>query len=109
MIDIYMNGAEIHAETPEEERETSLILNAALSGKTTPAGGCICPDQRNSTVGKGITMRFCDGTDMTITPTSDAEGDPELEICCDIGDANFPTVTFKPEFVNPRAARWCGM
>lgn len=27
-------------------------------------------------------MRFCDGTDMTITPTSDAEGNPELEICC---------------------------
>ena len=45
MIDIYMNGAEIHAETPEEEREASLILNAALSGKTTPEGGCICPDQ----------------------------------------------------------------
>lgn len=42
MIDIYMNGAEVHAETPEEEREASLILNAALSGKTTPAGGCIC-------------------------------------------------------------------
>lgn len=82
MIDIYMNGAEVHAETPEEEREASLILNAALSGKTTPAGGCICPDQRDSTVGKGITMRFCDGTDMTITPTSDAEGDPELEIIC---------------------------
>lgn len=82
MIDIYMNGAEVHAETPEEEREASLILNAALSGKTTPAGGCICPDQRDSTVGKGITMRFCDGTDMTITPTSDAEGNPELEICC---------------------------
>lgn len=44
MIDIYMNGAEVHAETPEEEREAALILNAALSGKTTPAGGCICPD-----------------------------------------------------------------
>lgn len=64
MIDIYMNGAEVHAETPEEEREAALILNAALSGKTTPAGGCICPDQRDSTVGKGITMRFCDGTDF---------------------------------------------
>ena len=74
MIDIYMNGAEVHAETPEEEREASLILSAALSGKTIPAGGCICPDQRDSTVGKGIAMRFCDGTDMTITPTSDAEG-----------------------------------
>ena len=24
-------------------------------------------------------------------------------------DVNFPNVTFKPEFVNPRAARWCGM
>ena len=47
MIDIYMNGAEVHAETPEEERETSLILNAALSGKTTPAGGCICPIPRS--------------------------------------------------------------
>ena len=46
MIDIYMNGAEVHAETPEEEREASLILSAALSGKTIPAGGCICPDQR---------------------------------------------------------------
>ena len=80
MIDIYMNGAEVHAETPEEEREASLILSAALSGKKIPAGGCICPDQRDSTVGKGITMRFCDGTDMTITPTSDAEGNPELEI-----------------------------
>lgn len=67
MIDIYMNGAEVHAETPEEEREAALILNAALSGKTTPAGGCICPDQRDSTVGKGITMRFCDGTDAQIT------------------------------------------
>ena len=31
MIDIYMNGAEVHAETPEEEREASLILSAALS------------------------------------------------------------------------------
>ena len=50
MIDIYMNGAEVHAETPEEEREATLILNAALSGKTTPAGGCICPDQRDSMV-----------------------------------------------------------
>ena len=29
MIDIYMNGAEVHAETPEEEREASLILSAA--------------------------------------------------------------------------------
>ena len=66
MTDIYMNGAEVHAETPEEEREASLILNAALSGKTTPADGCICPDQRDSTVGKGFSMRFCDGTDMTI-------------------------------------------
>lgn len=46
MIDIYMNGAEVHAETPEEEREASLILNAALSGKTTPAGGCICRIKR---------------------------------------------------------------
>ena len=34
MIDIYMNGAEVHAETPEEEREASLILSAALSGKS---------------------------------------------------------------------------
>lgn len=33
MTDIYMNGAEVHAETPEEELEASLILNAALSGK----------------------------------------------------------------------------
>ena len=24
-------------------------------------------------------------------------------------DVNFPNVTFKPEFVHPRAARWCGM
>lgn len=24
-------------------------------------------------------------------------------------DANFPTVIFKPEFVNPRAARWRGI
>ncbi len=39
MTDIYMNGAEVHAETPGEEREASLILNAALSGKTTPADG----------------------------------------------------------------------
>ena len=38
MIDIYMNGAEVHAETPEEEREASLILNATLSGKTDPGG-----------------------------------------------------------------------
>ena len=67
MIDIYMNGAEVHAETPEKEREASLILNAALSGKTTLADGSI-----------GL-------------------------------DANYPNVTFKPEFVNPRAARWCGM
>ena len=71
MVDIYLEGAEVHAETPEEEREASLILSAALSGKTIPAGGCICPDQRDSTVGKGITMRFCDGTDMTITPKYD--------------------------------------
>lgn len=88
MIDIYMNGAEVHAETPEEEREASLILSAALSGKKIPAGGCICPDQRDSTVGKGITMRFCDGTDMTITPTSDAEGNPELEICKALDNKN---------------------
>ena len=60
MIDIYMNGAEVHAETPEEEREASLILSAALSGKTIPAGGCICPDQRDSTVGKGISWRLED-------------------------------------------------
>ena len=33
MTDIYMNGTEVHAETPEEEREAWLILNAALSGK----------------------------------------------------------------------------
>ena len=58
MTDIYMNGAEVHAETPEEEREASLILNAALSGKTTPADGCICPAQRDSTVGKGFSMSF---------------------------------------------------
>lgn len=192
MTDIYMNGAEVHAETPEEEREASLILNAALSGKTTPADGCICPAQRDSTVGKGFSMRFCDGTDMTVTPTLDVEGNPEMEICCNMGDvveetaeeptyyyevtlepkpvlrsyiaaaydlcneltdselkqmghdrktgrirllhaletvdaladyseeaaseefgnymdANFLNVTFKPEFVNPRAARWCGM
>ena len=86
MTDIYMNGAEVHAETPEEEREASLILNAALSGKTTPADGCICPDQRDSTVGKGFSMRFCDGTDMTVTPTLDVEGNPEMEICCNMGD-----------------------
>lgn len=86
MIDIHMNGAEVHAETPEKEREASLILNATLSGKTTPADGCICPDQRDSTVGKGFSMRFCDGTDMTVTPTLDVEGNPELEICCNMGD-----------------------
>ena len=63
MTDIYMDGTEVHAERPEEEREASLILNAALSGKTTPADGCICPDQRDSTVGKGFSMRFCDGYD----------------------------------------------
>lgn len=33
MTDIYMDGTEVHAERPEEEREASLILNAALSGK----------------------------------------------------------------------------
>lgn len=192
MIDIYMNGAEAYAEPPEEERKASLILNAALSGKTTPANGCICPDQRDSTVGKGITMCLCDGTDMTVTPTLDVEGNPELEICCNMGDvveetaeeptyyyevmlepkpvlrsyiaaaydlcneltdsklvqmghdrntghirllyaletvdaladyseeaateefgnymdAIFPNVTINPEFVNARAARWCGM
>lgn len=191
MVDIYLEGAEVHAEAPEEEQEAALILNAALSGKTTPADGCICPDKRDSTIGKGITMRFCDGTGVTITPTLDVEGNPELEICCGIGDfdqeeldetvyyevtlqskpvlrsyiaaayrlcneltdselvqmghdrdrgrirllqaletvdaladydeeaateefgnymdANFSTVTFKPEFVNPRAARWRGM
>ena len=41
MTDIYMNGAEVHAETPEEELEASLILNAALSGKTTPADASV--------------------------------------------------------------------
>ena len=86
MTDIYMNGAEVHAETPEEEREASLILNAALSGKTSLADGCICPAQRDSTVGKGFSMRFCDGTDMTVTPTLDVEGNPEMEICCNMGD-----------------------
>lgn len=192
MIDIHMNGAEVHAETPEEEREASLILNAALSGKTTLADGSIGPDQRDSTVGKDFSMRFCDGTDMTVTHTLDVEGIPELEICCNMGDVveeaaeelpyyyevtlepkpvlrsyiaaaydlcnaltdseleqmghdrntgrirllqaletvdaladyseeaateefgnymdvNFHNVTFKPEFMNPRAARWCGM
>ena len=86
MVDIYLEGAEVHAEAPEEEQEAALILNAALSGKTTPADGCICPDKRDSTIGKGITMRFCDGTGVTITPTLDVEGNPELEICCGIGD-----------------------
>ena len=86
MVDIYLEGAEVHAEAPEEEQEAALILNAVLSGKTTPADGCICPDKRDSTIGKGITMRFCDGTGVTITPTLDVEGNPELEICCGIGD-----------------------
>ena len=86
MVDIYLEGAEVHAEAPEEEQEAALILNAVLSGKTTPADGCICLDKRDSTIGKGITMRFCDGTGMTITPTLDVEGNPELEICCGIGD-----------------------
>ena len=36
MIDIYMNGAEVHAETPEEEREASLILSA---GRENDPGG----------------------------------------------------------------------
>ena len=67
MVDIYLEGAEVHAEAPEEEQEAALILNAVLSGKTTPADGCICPDKRNSTIGKGITMQFCDGTGVTIT------------------------------------------
>ena len=86
MVDIYLEGAEVHAEAPEEEQEAALILNAVLSGKTTPADGCICPDKRDSTIGKGITMRFCDGTGVAITPTLDVEGNPELEICCGIGD-----------------------
>lgn len=30
MIDIYMNGAEVHAETPEEEREASLMGNKSV-------------------------------------------------------------------------------
>ena len=30
MIDIYMNGAEVHAETPEEEREQSLEIQDCL-------------------------------------------------------------------------------
>lgn len=38
MVDIYLEGAEVHAEAPEEEQEAALILNAVLSGKTTPAG-----------------------------------------------------------------------
>ena len=37
MVDIYLEGAEVHAEAPEEEQEVVLILNAVLSGKTTPA------------------------------------------------------------------------
>ena len=86
MVDIYLEGAEVHAGALEEEQEAALILNAVLSGKTTPADGCICPDKRDSTIGKGITMRFCDGTGVAITPTLDVEGNPELEICCGIGD-----------------------
>lgn len=33
MVDIYLEGAEVHAEAPEEEQEAALILNAVLSGK----------------------------------------------------------------------------
>lgn len=46
MIDIYMNGAEVHAETPEEEREASLILSAALSGKKIPGGRMHLPGSK---------------------------------------------------------------
>lgn len=81
MVDIYLEGAEVHAGALEEEQEAALILNAVLSGKTTPADGCICPDKRDSTIGKGITMRFCDGTDVTITPTLDVEGKGECHRC----------------------------
>lgn len=48
MLDVYfgnMDGVEVHAETPEEEQEAAFILNSALSGKTTSAGGCLCPSE----------------------------------------------------------------
>lgn len=30
MVDIYLEGAEVHAEAPEEEQEAALILNAEV-------------------------------------------------------------------------------
>ena len=36
MVDIYLEGAEVHAEAPEEEQEAALILNAVR--KNDPGG-----------------------------------------------------------------------
>ena len=38
MVDIYLEGAEVHAGALEEEQEAALILNAVLSGKNDPGG-----------------------------------------------------------------------
>lgn len=85
MLDVYfgnMDGVEIHAETPEEEQEAAFILNSALSGKTTFAGGCLCPSKADSTVSKGFRLMLSEGTDLYVTPALDVDGTPALEICC---------------------------
>lgn len=73
---------EVHAETPEEEQEAAFILNSALSGKTTFAGGCLCPSKADSTVSKGFRLMLSEGTDLYVTPALDVDGTPALEICC---------------------------
>mgnify|MGYP004509309043 FL=1 len=85
MLDVYfgnMDGVEVHAETPEEEQEAAFILNSALSGKTTFAGGCLCPSKADSTVSKGFRLMLSEGTDLYVTPALDVDGTPALEICC---------------------------
>ena len=82
MTDLYLEGAEVHAETPEEEWDAALLLNGALSGKKTREGVCICPNQRNSALGKGFILRLSEGTTLHVAPTLDVEGTPELDICC---------------------------
>ena len=85
MIDIALNDAYIHAETPEEEQEVGILLNGALSGKTTCANGCIYPDQDGSTVGKGFILTLNENIGLRVSPVLDVDGTPGLELYCAAG------------------------
>ena len=61
-------------------------LRDVLEGKVLIYDACTDTPHNNLNPCEGITLKLADEPDMG----------------CD-------NVTFKPEFVNPRAARWCGM